>query len=71
MNPLAQLIIAAMPALVAEIKARHAAADPNAVPPSSAQIVAMLETVFRASQLRDQALRIALQAEIDGAKPAV
>lgn len=65
MNPLVQLIISQIPTIAALIREAHAKQDPNAPPITSEQVIAAFEELFTSSFAKDEALKAALQAEID------
>lgn len=65
MNAVAELILSEVPDIFAWIKQAHATANPEAPPLTSQEIIDGFESLFRDSFARDEALKIALQAEID------
>lgn len=66
MTPIVQLIISQIPSIVAAIKARHAADHPDAPPLTSETVIAGFDRLFASDIAKDELLRVALQAEIDG-----
>lgn len=66
MNPIVQLIITEAPAIIALIRDRHKATDPNAPVLTNEQVLAAFEEAFGSSLTKDAMLRAALEAEIAG-----
>lgn len=61
------LLLQQLPGFIADMKERHALANPDAPVPTSEQIIAACEQIFLVSKLKDQLLRAALEAEIAAA----
>ncbi len=63
MNPLVQLILQQIPGIIADIKTARAAS--GAPTPTSEDVIAAFDQLFSDDVAKDEALKIALQAEID------
>lgn len=64
MNPIVQLIIQEAPGIIALIRAKHAAANPDAPIPTSEEVIAAMEATFASSLAKDQLLKAVLRAEL-------
>lgn len=65
MPALLQLLIAQTPAIIALIKSRHAADNPDAPALTSQEVIDAFNQLFADSNAKDEMLKVALQAEID------
>ena len=69
MESLIALLIQQTPHFIADLKARHAASNPDAPVLTNEEVLAAFEQVFTSSEAKDEILKAALLAEIAAAHP--
>lgn len=70
MNPIVQLLITQIPAIVSLIKGARKTADPTAPSLTSEEIIRAFDRLFADDVAKDELLKAALRAEIaSGKKP--